>query len=134
MTRIDRLADDTKRLLQTAAVVGREIPLGLLAALWQANGLVDHLAELTRQEFLFERTDTDTPTYVFKHALTRDVTYRSLLTAHRQTLHAAAAHALEALFAGRLDQVSDQLAYHYAESTVATKAVEYLTRQAEKPG
>jgi len=134
MARIDRLPDDTKRLLQMAAVLGREVPLALLMALWQGGGLEAHLAELRRQEFLFEGTGGENPVYVFKHALTREVGYEGLLIAQREVLHAAAGRALEMLYADRLEQVYDRLAYHYAESTEATKAVEYLIRVAEKAG
>jgi class 3 adenylate cyclase/tetratricopeptide (TPR) repeat protein len=135
MARIDRLPGDAKRLLQTAAVLGREAPLPLLTALWQDGGLEHHLAELKRQEFLFERTQSGhNPAYVFKHVLTREVAYGSLLTGQRQLLHAAAGRALETLYSDRLEQVYDRLAYHYAESTDAIKAVDYLSRLAEKAG
>jgi class 3 adenylate cyclase/tetratricopeptide (TPR) repeat protein len=133
VARIDRLPGDTKRLLQTAAVLGREAPRPLLAALWQDGNFEDHLDQLKRQEFLFERTnDGDNPVYLFKHVLTREVAYGGLLTAKRQLLHAAAGRALESLYSGRLEQVYDRLAYHYAASTEASKAVEYLVRLAEK--
>jgi class 3 adenylate cyclase/tetratricopeptide (TPR) repeat protein len=135
MARIDRLPGDTKRLLQTAAVLGREVPLLLLTALWEGGDLEGHLSQLKRQEFLFERTDGgDNPTYLFKHVLTREVAYESLLTAQRQLLHAAAGRALETLYSDRLEQAYDRLAYHYAESAEATKAVEYLARLAKKAG
>lgn len=125
VARIDRLPDVSKHVLQIAAVLGREAPLELLAALWQGPSLDTHLAELRRHEFLFERTGTNTPAYVFTHALTRDVAYAGLLTTQRQALHAAAGRSLEALYADRLERVYDRLAYHYAESTDSAKAVEY---------
>jgi len=135
MARIDRLPGDTKRLLQTAAVLGREAPLQLLTALWQGGGLEHHLAELKRQEFLFERTQSGhNLAYVFKHVLTREVAYGSLLGGQRQLLHAAAGRALETLYSDRLEHIYDRLAYHYAESTDAIKAVDYLSRLAEKAG
>jgi class 3 adenylate cyclase len=79
--RIDRLPETHKRLLQTAAVLGREFSPRLLAAIWEgADSLAPLFLELQRLEFLFERTGVDEPTYVFKHALTQDVAYASLLT------------------------------------------------------
>jgi class 3 adenylate cyclase/tetratricopeptide (TPR) repeat protein len=131
--RIDRLPEAHKRLLQTASVLGREFSPRLLAAMWEGSGLLESLLlELKRLEFLFERTGADEPLYVFKHALTQEVAYASLLTGHRQALHAAAGQALEALYTDRLDEVYDRLAYHYAHTDQATKAVAYLTLVATK--
>ncbi len=129
MARIDRLHEDTKRVLQTASVLGRRIPTRLLEAVWDGPGLVDpHLRELKRLEFLYELGGTEEPTYLFKHALTQEVAYESLLIPHRHALHAAAGRALEALYADRLEQVYDRLAYHYSKSMHAVNAVEYLSR------
>ena len=133
MARLDRLSEAPKRLLQTASVLGREFSLRLLAAIWdgpEAPPLL--LQELTRLEFLYERTGVEEPTYVFKHALTQEVAYESLLTTRRQALHAAAGQALEALYGERLEEVQDRLAYHYVHTDAAPKAVEYLTLVAAK--
>jgi tetratricopeptide (TPR) repeat protein len=70
--------------------------------------------------------------YVFKHALTQEVAYESLLTTRRQALHAAAGQALETLYAPRLEEAYERLAYHYARTDNVSKAVAYLTRAAEK--
>jgi tetratricopeptide (TPR) repeat protein len=133
MARIDRLPEEAKRLLQTASVLGREFSLRLVQALWDSRGRPDPwLRELTRQEFLYQALGAAEPVYVFKHALTQDVAYTSLLTARRQALHAAAGRALEGLYADHLEEVYDRLAYHYAQTEEATKAVTYLTYVAEK--
>jgi tetratricopeptide (TPR) repeat protein len=133
MARIDRLPENTKRLLQTAAVLGREFAPPLLMAMWDgAQPLEPLLLTLTRQEFLFARPSAEGPVYVFKHALTQEVAYESLLTTRRQTLHAAAGQALETLYAPRLEDAYDRLAYHYARTDNVAKAVAYLTRVAEK--
>jgi tetratricopeptide (TPR) repeat protein len=132
LARMHRLPDGPKRLLQTASVLGREIALHLLEAIWDGPGVVDeHLRELTFLEFLYERGGGEEPVYVFKHALTQEVAYESLLD-RRQALHAAAARALEALYADRLEEVFDRLAYHFAKAQEADKAVQYLTRFADK--
>jgi tetratricopeptide (TPR) repeat protein len=68
------------------------------------------------------------PVYVFKHVLTQEVTYNSLMLDRRQTLHAAAGHALERLYGDRLEEAYDRLAYHYARTTETDKAVTYLRR------
>ncbi len=133
MARIDRLPDKTKRVLQTASVLGREFSFPLLGAIWDSTGdLRAHLTELKRLEFLYERTGAGGTAYLFKHALTQDVAYESLLTSQRKALHAAAGQALETLYATRLEPVYDRLAYHYSRAEESRKAVEYLTRFALK--
>ena len=132
MARIDRLAEEPRRVLQTASVLGREFPVRLLSAIWDGPGTLDpHLLDLQRQEFLHERPGTGEPVYLFKHALTQDVAYDSMLTTRREALHEAAAEALERLHADRLDEASDRLAHHYSKTARAEKAVEYLSRFAE---
>jgi predicted ATPase len=133
MARIDRLPEESKRLLQTAAVLGREFTLPLLSRLWEGpDTLEPRIQELKRLEFLYERSGAEEPVYVFKHALTQEVAYESLITTQRRFLHVAAGQALEALYADRLEEAYDRLAYHYARTDEAGKAVEYLTRFAEK--
>ena len=133
MARIDRLSDGAKRLVQTAAVLGREFPSKLLDKVWGGTGaLHPHLLELKRLEFLYESAGGEEPVYVFKHALTQDVAYDGLLTHRRQAVHGAAARALEELYADRLEEHSGSLAYHYARSEFADKAVHYLGRVADK--
>jgi class 3 adenylate cyclase/tetratricopeptide (TPR) repeat protein len=133
MARIDRLSEPTKRLLRIASVLGREFSLKLLDQVWDGSGaLHPHLIELKRLEFVYERAGGDEPVYVFKHALTQDVAYDGLLTHRRQALHAATGRALEELHADRLEEVYGALAYHYARSEVADKAVTYLVRAADK--
>jgi class 3 adenylate cyclase/tetratricopeptide (TPR) repeat protein len=133
MARIDQLPEASKRLLQTAAVLGREFSPHLLAAMWDCpETLASQLTELRQLEFLYERTGAEGQWYVFKHALTQDVAYDSLLTPRRQLLHAAAGQALETIFADRLEEVYDRLAYHYSKTDQAAKAVIYLSRFAEK--
>jgi len=128
MARIDRLPEASKRLLQAAAVLGRAFSPHLLEMIWDRTSLLAPLLlDLTRLEFLFERTSAEGPMYVFKHALTQDVAYESLLTIRRQALHAAAGQALEMLYAPRLEDAYDSLAYHYARTDNVAKAVAYLT-------
>jgi class 3 adenylate cyclase/tetratricopeptide (TPR) repeat protein len=133
MARIDRLSGDAKRLLQTASVLGRAVPLQLLGEMWEErHGLDRPLRELQRAELLRERTGGDEIVYVFKHALVREAAYASLLAARRQVLHARAAEVLERLYADRLDQVYDRLAFHYARTRAADRAIHYLSRLADR--
>jgi class 3 adenylate cyclase/tetratricopeptide (TPR) repeat protein len=133
MARIDRLPEEHKRLLQTASVLGRELPLNLLEAVWERpEPPAALLADLKRWEFLHEEPTAEEPHYFFKHALTQEAVYQTLLTNRRQSLHAAAGRAFETLYAGRLEDVYDSLAYHWSEANDSGKAVSYLSLSAEK--
>jgi tetratricopeptide (TPR) repeat protein len=135
MARIDRLPDGTKRLLQTAAVLGRSVPMHLLRAIWQESDDLDAgLQELRRQEFLHLEHAGAEPTYTFKHALVQEAAYESLLMSRRRLLHTAVGQALEQLYAGRLEAAYDRLAYHYSKAEQAEQAVTYLSCFAEKAG
>jgi DNA-binding NtrC family response regulator/tetratricopeptide (TPR) repeat protein len=133
MARIDRLPDDARRVLQAAGVLGREVFPGLLHALGEGPGHpLAGLEELMRLEFLSEQTAGGELVYRFRHVLTQEVAYESLSQAQRQTLHARAGRALEALYGDRLEAVYDRLAYHYAHAVEVEKTIDYLTRLAEK--
>jgi DNA-binding winged helix-turn-helix (wHTH) protein/tetratricopeptide (TPR) repeat protein len=132
MARIDRLPDVAKQLLQTASVLGREVPLALLRRVWSGSVAFEaEIDELRRLEFVFERPG-DEPSYVFKHALTQDVAYDSLLARTRREIHLRAARALEELYADRADDMAATLAYHYARTDNIPDAVKWLTRAAER--
>jgi class 3 adenylate cyclase/tetratricopeptide (TPR) repeat protein len=132
LARVDRLEEEPRRVLQTASVLGREFPLRLLEAVWSGpGGLESHIAELQRLEFIHEQGRDGEPVYVFKHALTQDVAYQSLLSSRRTRLHEAAGMAYEALYADRLSEVYDRLAHHYSRAARPEKAVEYLGLFAE---
>ena len=132
--RIDRLAIEDKRLLQAAAVIGKDVPFTLLQAVAEETegSLRGGLDNLRAAEFLYESRLFPDLEYTFRHALTQEVAYQSLVAARREALHAAAGRALESLYANRLDQAYDRLAHHYSKTDNAHKAVEYLTRFAEK--
>jgi predicted ATPase/class 3 adenylate cyclase len=126
MARIDRLPEAQKRLVQTASVLGREFAPRLVQALWdEPTPLESLLIDLKRLEFLYERARGEEPVYVFKHALTQDVAYDSLLTTRRQILHAAAGHAIERLYPDWLAERSEELARHYTEAGLTEQAVHY---------
>ncbi|MGH7357729.1 MAG: ATP-binding protein, partial [Candidatus Rokuibacteriota bacterium] len=131
LARIDRLPEEARRLLQTAAVVGQEVPLPLLRAVWSGD-LDAYLRDLMRLQFLYVKTGGGEPLCAFTHSLTRDVAYESLPPARRRVLHGAIARALEAVYADRLAEVYDRLAYHYGRTDEAANAVLYLTRLADK--
>ena len=131
--RMDRLPAVPKRLLQTAAVLGREFPRGLLERVWDGPGSVAaHLAELARLDFLHELRAGDDPAYAFNHALTQEVAYASLLTPQRHALHETAALALEASSGGSMEREWERLVYHWTRTPRADKAVEALGRVAAR--
>jgi class 3 adenylate cyclase/tetratricopeptide (TPR) repeat protein len=132
MARIDRLPETPRRLLQTAAVLGREFSLRLLEAVWDGPGrALSHLEELTRLEFVHPGVGEE-PAYAFNHALSQEVAYESLLLSHRRTLHEAAGRALERQHAPRLAPVLDRLALHYSRAEQPDKAIEYLALVADR--
>jgi predicted ATPase/DNA-binding winged helix-turn-helix (wHTH) protein/class 3 adenylate cyclase len=132
MARLDHLPEAPRRLLQTAAVLGPTVSIRLLEAIWDdPEGLDPLLLELERRALCYEYRGAPEPTYVFKHALLQEVAYKSLLPARRRTIHAAVGQALERLSPARAEAVVPLLAYHYAQSGQATRAVEALTHAAE---
>jgi len=129
-SRIDRLASEEKDLLQTLAVLGREFPLGLVQRVVQtsADALDGLLSRLQAGEFIYEQPAFPEVEYIFKHALTQEVAYNSLLVERRKFLHERAGTAIEAMFANRLEDYLSDLARHYDRSGNAIKAVEYMGR------
>jgi class 3 adenylate cyclase/predicted ATPase len=130
-SRIDRLPPDEKELLQTLAVIGREFALSLVRRVAdgrKADELERMLADLQMAEFIYEQPATGDIEYIFKHALTQEVAYNSVLIEHRKLLHERAAVALESICAEQLDDRLGDLARHYSRSDNIAKAVEYLER------
>ena len=132
--RIDRLATEQKDLLQTLAVIGRESSLGLLrkVASHADTQLERMLADLQASEFVYEQPATGDIEYVFKHALTQEVAYNSLLIERRKLLHERIRDAIESIYASSLDDHLAELAHHYSHSDNVTKAVEYLGRTGQQ--
>ena len=128
--RIDRQPVDHKQLLQTLSVIGRESSLSLLSkvASHPDAQLQQMLTDLQAGEFIYEQPVASGIEYVFKHALTQEVAYNSLLIERRKQLHEQTGQTLEILFASKLDDHLTQLAHHYSHSANAAKAVEYLGR------
>lgn len=125
--RIDRLPDSAKRVLQVAAVLGREFPLSLLEAIAPPGlDLFAELAALVRAELLGETALFPEQRYRFVHLLVQQVAYQGLLVKSRAELHARAGQALEELYVERPEDVLQELARHYARSPERAKALHYL--------
>jgi class 3 adenylate cyclase/predicted ATPase len=134
-SRIARLPPGEKELLQTLAVIGREFALSLVRRVvgGRKDGELERmLATLQRAEFIYEQPATGDTEYTFKHALTQEVAYNSLLIERRKQLHERAGQATELMFADRLDDHLDELAHHFARSDNVAKAVEYLQRAGQQ--
>ena len=127
-SRIDRLPPDEKDLLQTLAVIGTEFPLSLVRKVVQLSPdqLDPRLSGLQTGEFIYEQPASNDIEYSFKHALTHDVAYNSLLTERRRLLHERTAQAIEALYHEGLEDHYADLAHHYGSSNNDAKAAEYL--------
>jgi class 3 adenylate cyclase/tetratricopeptide (TPR) repeat protein len=125
--RIDRLPPDEKRLLQTAAVIGMEVPCTLLQAIAELSDEALHrgLAHLQAAEFLYETRLFPARDLTFKHALTHEVAYGGLLQERRRALHARIVEALEALTGDGLSEQVERLAYHALRGEVWDKVVAY---------
>jgi class 3 adenylate cyclase/tetratricopeptide (TPR) repeat protein len=132
--RIDRLPPEAKGLLQTAAVIGNEVPLPLLQAIAEMPEEVLHrsLAHLQATEFLYETRLFPECAYTFKHALTHEVAYGGLLQERRRALHARIVAALEALAGDRVAEQVERLAHHALRGEVWAKALAYCRQAGEK--
>ena len=126
--RIDRLPAAAKRLLQTAAVIGADVPVSLLRAVvgLSEERLRCFLSQLQASEFLDEIPFVAEGVYAFKHALTHEVAYGSLLQEQRRTLHRRIVEALETLYANRLTEHVDRLAHHAWQGEMWDKAFHYF--------
>jgi len=134
MARVDSLPEGMKGLLQTVSVVGRESGYDLIKRVTDLaeQELLFRLSVLKDSELLYERGIYPQSTYIFKHALTQEVAYYSLLLKRRKEIHAAVGRAIEALYPDRLEEHYELLAYHYSRSANANKAVDYLTLANQK--
>ena len=132
--RIDRLDPEDKQLLQAAAVIGTDVPFALLqgvAGLPEA-GLRGGLARLQASEFVYESRLFPELEYAFKHALTHDVAYGSVLQERKRALHATIVEAIERLYHDRLAEQIELLAHHALRGALAEKAVRYLRQAGER--
>jgi class 3 adenylate cyclase/tetratricopeptide (TPR) repeat protein len=131
--RVDRLSEREKQVLQTASVIGREFGQALLGRVIELpeRELADALRALLSAEFLLEASLYPTPEFAFKHALTRDVAYGSMLSERRARLHGAVARALEGQVAAADDERAALLAHHYDAAGLALEAARWHRRAAD---
>jgi class 3 adenylate cyclase/tetratricopeptide (TPR) repeat protein len=130
--RIDRLAPDDKRLLQCASVIGKDVPLALLRAVTDLpeETVAGGLTRLQAGEFLYEARLFPEAEYAFRHPLTLDVAYGSLLQERRRELHVRILKVLERAHADRLDEHASRLLHHAFRGEAWSQALRYLHRTA----
>ena len=131
--RLDRLERETKLVLQEASVIGRSFWISLLQQLTalkaSLNNSIDRLESLDLIRYHSSKPDLE---YIFKHALTQEVVYNGLLKKQRRTLHQQVAESMEVLFAERLPEFYEALAYHFSRGESIHKAADYLIKSGEK--
>jgi class 3 adenylate cyclase/tetratricopeptide (TPR) repeat protein len=133
MARIDRLAEAPKKTLQLASVIGREFTRRLVDRLAEIRERTeDFLRELKAIELIYEKSLFPELAYMFKHALTHDVAYNSLLMQRRREIHRLVGLAIEELYADRLAEQYEVIAHHFSKAEEWAKALDYLLKAAEK--
>jgi len=131
--RLDRLEKQTKRILQEASVIGRDFLYEILKRITKLEERIDgELSRLERLDLIRTRALQPDIEYMFKHALTQEVVYNSLLKKQRREIHEQIARVIESVFKDRLVEFNETLAYHYALGQSNTKAVDYLVKSGEK--
>jgi predicted ATPase/class 3 adenylate cyclase len=131
--RIDRLNEAPKKTLQLASVIGRRFTHRLLVRLAGNRGADEaHLQELKALELIYEKDIYPELAYMFKHALTQDVAYHSLLEKRRRELHGIIGQAMEELYGDRLAEHYEIIAHHYAKGEDWNKALEFNLKAAKK--
>jgi len=131
--RMDRLEESLKRIMQVAAVIGREFAFRILETISEMKeDLKSGLLNLQGLEFIYEKSLSPDLEYIFQHALVQEVAYNSLLINRRKEIHEKVGRAIESLYSQRLEEFCEMLAYHYSKSENLGKAYEYLKASAEK--
>jgi len=130
-SRVDRLPASARELLADAAALGKGFPLAHLRALATSDRFEDDLALLERRGFIDRRSDGPVAALEFRHVLTQEVAYGSLLQGDRQERHRRAAETLERLYRGRTIEVCDHLSHHWLQSDRRPRAFPYLLTAAD---
>jgi class 3 adenylate cyclase len=131
--RMDRLEDNLKHTMQVASVVGRDFAFRILQTITgMREELKSYLLNLQGLEFIYEKSLFPELEYVFKHALTQEVAYNSLLKKKRTEIHEKIGKAIEQIYPERLEEFYEMLAYHYSKSENSNKAYQYLKLSGNK--
>ena len=133
VARIDRLAEESRRAIQVASVIGREFALRLLARITESGEEVRaQVEELRSLELIYETALHPELAYMFKHALTHDVAYESVMVNRRRTLHRTIGRTIEELYGDRLAEHYETLAHHFLRGEDWEKALHYFDCSSQK--
>jgi class 3 adenylate cyclase/tetratricopeptide (TPR) repeat protein/ABC-type lipoprotein export system ATPase subunit len=134
MARVDSLPEGAKDLLQTGSVIEREFSYELIKRVtdFSEQTLLSHLSALRDSELVYERGIFPHSTHIFKHTLTRDVVYDSILTKRKKELHDKIGQAVEELFKDNINEYYELLEGHYIASENFEKAAGYSKLSAKK--
>jgi class 3 adenylate cyclase/tetratricopeptide (TPR) repeat protein len=133
--RMDRLEDNLKRTMQVASVIGRDFVFPILQTITgMKEDLKSSLLNLQGLEFIYEKRLFPELEYIFKHALTQEVAYNSLLLKRRKEIHEKIGRAIEELYSERLEEFYEILAYHATAAGQKERALTYLIRASERAG
>jgi tetratricopeptide (TPR) repeat protein len=125
--RMDRIEESLKRIMQVASVIGREFAYRILQTIMgMREELKSSLINLQGLELIYEKSLFPELEYIFKHALTQEVAYNSLLQKRRKEIHEKIGNAIEKLYPERLEEYYELLAHHYTLSNNKEKALAYL--------
>jgi len=131
--RMDRMEESLKRIMQVASVIGREFAFRILQSIiGMQEELKSHLLNLQGLEFIYEKNLFPELEYIFKHALTQEVAYNSLLLKRRKEIHQKIGKAIEDLYSDKLEDFYETLAFHYKQGESFDKALDYLIKAGEK--
>lgn len=133
MARIDRLEDEVWYVLQSAAVIGRLFLHKLLQYTTQQEQNLDrYLWQLEERDLVYEERAVPEVEYSFRHVLTQETAYNTILSRRRREFHHKVAEGYEALYASRIEEYYEELAYHYSRSDDKPKALHYLVKAGDK--
>jgi len=131
--RLDRLEKEAKQIIQEASVIGRAFLYKILKKITQLQDHIDQsLGGFERLDLIRTQSVQPDLEYVFKHALTQEVVYNGLLKKERRKIHERIGLVMERLFADRLAEIYETLAFHFTQAQSLHKAVDYLVKSGEK--
>ena len=133
MSRIDRLEDEARYVLQSASVIGRLFRHRLLGYITnQEQQLDEYLWKLEERDLVYEERAIPELEYSFRHVLTQETAYNTILSRRRREFHRKVAEGYESLYSSRLEEYYEELAYHYSRSDDSVKALDYLGKAGDK--
>ncbi len=131
--RMDRLEDNLKRTMQVASVIGRNFAYRVLKTITgMSEELKAYMLDLQGLEFIYAKNLFPELEYIFKHALTQEVVYNSVLLKRRKKIHERIGKAIEELYTDRIEEFYEMLAHHYSKGENLGKSYIYLRLSGEK--